>query len=299
MSRIQQLDPSYDLWLSYTWSNNDHGICGHTYEVIDYYFILKDHFKVGIFFAEEIDLDTLLSKYSFTEEEETDLRSNIVFGDKPSVLRCSNILFTDGGIVNNQNKTILANRIIYFACGNKEVKDNTNEKVFILQDDRVYEPVAVNGINYKKRILFSKMKRLRRPNRRNILMYGTKNCRDVSLATYRKFSKTYPNSEILAIVNEENMLEDFDNVRFLVPPVDDLFNRFQVYVYTPVHRKWDCSPRFIAECKFYNKDVIYHNIDYWDIDKGLYWRKWDIENDFDSLHLREDDEIISILKGIL
>ena len=40
MNKILRLDPNYDLWLSYTWSNNNHGICGHTYEIIDYYHIL-------------------------------------------------------------------------------------------------------------------------------------------------------------------------------------------------------------------------------------------------------------------
>lgn len=297
MSKIQQLDDSYDLWLSYTWSNNNHGICGHTYEVIEYYFILKEHFKVGIFFAEKFDLD--LSKYDFTDKEISDLHKDITWGDKPSLLRGSNILFVDGGVVNNEDKTLFFDNIIYFACGNKEIKDNTKHNVYVLQDDRVYEPVAVNGINYKKKILFSRFKRLFRPNLRNVLIYGTKNCRNVPLSLYKKFSKKYRTSTILAITNEENKQEDFDNVKFLIPPVEDLFSKFQLYIYTPIDRKWDCSPRFLAECKYYNKDVIYYKIDYWDEDKGLYWRKWDIDNDFESLYLTKEDDIIPILQGII
>ena len=297
MSKIEQLDPTYDLWLSYSWSTNDHGVCGHTYEVIEYYYILKEHFKVGIFFAEQIELD--LSKYDFTEEEIEELHSNIVYGDKPSILRGTNILFVDGGVVNNHNKTLLFDNILYFACGNKQVKDNVQDNVYILQDDRVYDPVIVNGINYKKKILFSKFKRLFHPNLRNVLMYGTKNCRNVSLDIYKKFSKKYRTSTVYAITSEENKHENFDNVEFLVPPVIDLFSKFQLYIYTPIDRKWDCSPRFIAECKFYNKDVIYYKIDYWEEDKGLYWRKWDIDNDFDSLYLTEDDEIVPILQKII
>ena len=49
----------------------------------------------------------------------------------------------------------------------------------------------------------------------------------------------------------------------------------------------------------YNKKVIYHNIDYWEEDHGLRVRKWDIDNDFDSLHLKDNDNIIEILKGII
>jgi hypothetical protein len=45
--------------------------------------------------------------------------------------------------------------------------------------------------------------------------------------------------------------------------------------------------------------VIFHNIDYWNEDLGLYWRNWDIENEFDSLFLRGNDPIVDILKDIL
>jgi hypothetical protein len=254
---------------------------------------------VGIFLAEDIDLDGVLSKYNFTEEEIDDFHANVVYSDKPKLLKGSNILFVDGGIINNSDKTLLFDRILYFACGNKEIANNTKENVYVLQDDRVYDPVLVNGINYKKKILFDKFKRLRRPNLRNVLMYGTKNCKDISLDLYKKYSKKFPNSTILAVTNEENKQDDFDNVTFLVPPVEDLFNKFQLYVYTPVARKWDCSPRILAECKYYNKDVVYHDIDYWDEDKGLYWRKWDIDNDFDSLFLTEDDDLVPILRDII
>jgi len=300
MSKIVQLNKSYDLWLTYTWSGNDHGICGHTYEVIDYYYILKDKLKVGIFLAEDIDLEKAIrSKYNFTEEEICDILDNTIFGDKPSLLQGNNILFTDGGVVNNNSVTLLFDHIFYFACGNKEIKDNEIKNVYVLQDDRVYDPVKLNGINYKKRILFSKLKRLKRPNLRDVLIYGTKNCRGVPERIYKKYSKKFKQSTILAVTNEENQFEDFDNVKCVVPPVEDLFNKFHIFVYTPVPRKWDCSPRFLAECKHYNKNVIFEGIDYWDEDKGLYWRNWDIENDFESLHLTEDDEIIHILEGII
>lgn len=300
MSKIQQLDPTYDLWLSYTWSSNDHGICGHTYEVIDYYYILRQHFKVGIFLSEKIDLEQAIrAKYSFTDDEVAEIMSNVVYGDKPTVLRGTNILFVDGGVINNQDKTLLFDNVLYFACGNKEIKDNENPSVWVLQDDRVYEPVKVNGINYKKRILFSKLKRIRYPNLRDVLIYGTKNCRQVEDKTVRKYSKKFRNSNILVITNEENKGEDYDNVKFITPPIEDLFTKFHIFVYTPVPRHWDCSPRFIAECKHYNKMVIYEGIDYLEEDHGLRWRKWDIENDYESLHLKEDDDIGRIVSSII
>jgi len=221
MDKILRLDPNYDLWLSYTWSSNNHGICGHTYEIIDYYYILKNHFKVGILLAEDIDWDkfekSIRWKYNFTDEEIQNIKDNIVFGNRPSIVTGKNILFTDGGIINNDH-----------------IKD---------------------------------------------------------FQQYKKYGK------LLAIVNV--IPKPIEGINFVIPPIENLFEKFDTYIYTPVDRKWDCSPRFIAECKHYGKKVIYHNIDYWEEDHGLRVRKWDIDNDFDSLHLKDNDNIIEILKGII
>lgn len=295
MSKIVQLNPEYNLWLSYSWSDNNHGICGHTYEVIDYYHILKNHFKVGILLCEDIDWETfelsIKSKYNFTDIELQDIKDNTIFNNRPNLIKGSNILFTDGGVVNMESVTLLFNNIFYFACGNKEIKDNDKDNVYILQDDRVYEPVKRNGINYKKRILFDRLKPIG-DSKDQVLLYATKNCRHISDFTdYTKYGK------IIAIVN--SIQKSVSGIEFLMPPVDNIFEQFNTYVYTPIPRKWDCSPRFIAECKHYGKKVIYHNIDYWEEDHGLRVRKWDIDNDFDSLHLKDNDDIIEILKGVI
>lgn len=298
MSKIVQLDNKYTLWLSQTWSNNNHGICGHTFEILDYYYILKDHFSVGILIGEDMDWDTLelaiRSKYTFTDDEILDIKNNTVFHNRPRVLRGRNILFVDGGVINNSSNTLFFDNIFYFACGNREIKDNTQGNVYVLQDDRVYEPVKVNGINYKKKILFDKLKRITKYQDR-VLLYATKNCRNID--NYEEFFQY--GDEIVAITNVENTPEPIEGITFLNPPLDNIFEQFSTYVYTPVNRKWDCSPRFIAECYYYNRKVIYHNIDYWSVDHGLRWRKWDISNNFTSLYLTEQDPIINILQDII
>jgi len=298
MSKITQLDTAYDLWISYTWSNNNHGICGHTFEVIDYFYILQHDFKVGILLCEDIDWPTFESsirnKYSFSEDEIAHIKSSTVFSNRPTLVKGKNILFTDGGVINMQSVTLLFDNIFYFACGNKEIKDNDKSNVWILQDNRVYAPVKCNGIDYKKKILFEKLKPIG-SSKDAVLVYATKNCR--SLDSYEELLQ-YGNN-ILAITNTENKPKDISGITFVVPPVIDLFEQFTTYVYTPVTRKWDCSPRFIAECKYYGKQVVFHNIDYWDEDLGLYWRNWDIENDFDSIRLTHRDDIINLLKGII
>jgi hypothetical protein len=300
MSKILTLDSDYDLWLSYTWSNNNHGICGHTFEVIDYYHILKDHFKVGILIGEDMDWATLelaiRSKYDFTEAEISDIWQNTTFAKKPSLVRGTNILFTDGGVVNNSSKTMIFKNIFYFACGNREIKTNDRDNVYVLQDDRVYEPVKKNGIHYVKKILFDRLKPLNECAD-NFLLYATKNCRNID--NYEIFVQQYGDN-IIAITNQENTpTESIDGITFLNPPVDNIFEQFTTYIYTPINRKWDCSPRFIAECRYYGKQVIYHDINYWSQDHGLRVRKYDIENTFDRLFLRPNDPLVNILKGII
>lgn len=293
MSKIVRLDQSYDIWLTYSWSNNNHGICGHLYEVIDYFFILQKHFKVGILLCEDISWDVIdaaiRGKYDFSDDEIATIKSNTTFHNRPRLITGRNILFTDGGVVNTSSVVLLFDNVFYFACGNKEIQYNTQPSVWVLQDDRVYAPVKVNGINYKKRILFSRLKAVHRCDDR-ALVYATKNCRQ-----FFDFSqlRTY-GMDILAVVSDIPT-ESYDNVTFIRPPVPDIFAKFSTYIYTPVPRKFDCSPRFIAECHHYGKQVIYHNIDYWDIDTGLYWREWDIRNDFSSLALTEHDDIIDII----
>lgn len=299
MSKILKLDPSYDLWLTYSWSANNHGICGHVFETIDYFYILTKYFKVGILFAEDISWDVIeraiRSRYNFSDDEVQNVKINSFFNNRPRVVYGKNILFVDGGVLNTSGLILCFDNIFYFACGNKEVKDNNKDNVYILQDDRVYESVKKNGINYKKKILFDRLKTITN-SEDNLLIYITKNCRRfVDFDELKQYEKP-----VLAITNEKNTSTVcVEGITFVTPPIENLFERFTTYVYTPISRKWDCSPRLIAECKYYNKNVIYHNIDYWDIDRGLYWRKWDIENDFPGISLKENDDIITILQNII
>lgn len=305
MSTIYQLDQeNYDLWLSYSWSSNNHGVCGHTFEVIDYYFYLKNKFRVGIFLAEDIDWETfqktVVEKYEISYEELSEMRKNTVFFNRPKLLRGNNILFTDGGVNSLKEVTLLFKNILHFSCGDFEIKNNEKDNVFVLQDERIYEPCKKNSIHYVKKINFKKYKKILKTPEYDYLIYATKNCRNLTLDTYQDLLEKYSGS-FLCLTNKENRPESVlpERIQFKELPVEDLFSLFKTYIYTPVPRKFDCSSRLIAECKFYGKDVIYYNIDYWNEDKGLYWRRHDVENNFASLFLQEGDPIDNILQRIL
>jgi len=301
-AKILQLDQAnYDLWLTYSWSDNNHGICGHTFEVIDYYFFLKDYLRVGILLAEDIDAETFVSaiedKYDVTDQEIQDILKDTVFSNRPTLVRGNYILFTDGGAKALERVTLLFKKVFYFACGNFEIKDNKNKNLFILQDDRIYEK-CLNSINYVKKINFKKYKKLKEKAEDNVLIYGTKNCRHIEYDMYFEIMELFPDSNFICLTSKENR-PSLPSKRFSFPemPVKNLFLRFNTYVYTPVPRKFDCSSRLLAECKFYNKKVHFFMIDYWDQDKGLYWRNWDIQHQFEKLFLDHGDEIVEILRS--
>ena len=114
------------------------------------------------------------------------------------------------------------------------------------------------------------------------LIYATTGPRAIDI-------RKYPSEEIICVTDDKKI----EGYKYLDIPVDNVFNEFNKYLYTPVSSKFDCSPRFIVECKYFNKEVEY-DIDYNDI--GLETRKYDIENNFESLFLREDDFIVKFME---
>ena len=316
------LDKSYDLYLSMTWVRDPdigHGVSGHIYEIVDYYLLLRDHFKVGILICEDIDWDMfeaiIRQKYNVTDSDIDDIKQHTTFANRPRLVTGNNILFTDGGIkrsIQGSGSILSFNNILSFRCSKQDTHyDLPYKNLTLLQDNRVYDDGDNNiAINYKKRIKFDAYTKPANTETNAALIYMTKNCRLLSdseiidvVTTYDSFDKYV----ILTSTPEEyrERFNNHTNLEFPNMPVENLFEKFSTYIYTPIRNTdvgcFDCSPRFIAECVYYNKDVIYDNIDdaYLDIDTGLKYRRYDIENDFDSINLKPDDEIIDILHEIL
>lgn len=293
------LDKSYDLFLGYTWGEISQGISGHLYECIEYYHILKNHFKVGIFFcnSEKITKDVIhkvmLEKYDFTEDEMQELLSDVHFFDSPKILNGRNVLFVDGYFPKIKHVHLLFDNIMAFACYNRALLTMDNITGFL--DFRVYGE-CTHHKNYTKKMLFSRYKKVNSVKTGTNLLYN-KRQRLITVDAYKEMENRYDgNFLLISDIPVENLSDRFEIHN---PPVSNLFEKFDNYIYTPLAKKFDCSPRFISECKWYGKDVHYHNIDYWKEDTGLYWRKHDIENNFESLMLKEDDEIIKLVEDII
>jgi hypothetical protein len=314
-----KLDKNYDLYITMTWSGDtNHGISGHLYEIIEYFILLKDHMKIGILICEDMSWDTiekaLHTKYDLDKSVIDDIKKDTFFEYRPKYVIGKNILFVDGGFTRTMLRygVVLSFKNIFsFRCSNKDYHYNLPYKnITLLQDNRVYNDEDNKiSINYKKKIKFDIFKKSESIKTKTALLYITSNCRkicdDYLLDVMMQYK--YENYIILTNENEKykKLFSSLKNVTFPELPVDDIFKKFDAYIYTPTHlednkkiKSFDCSPRFIAECKFYNKQIIYHGVDdnYINIDTGLKYRKYDIEYNFKSIFLNKNDDIIKIIK---
>jgi len=274
------IEKDIDLLLTDYVNNIGRGISGHIFEIIEYYMILKNHFKIKILIYNiPFFKDILLNKYNFDKDEIKDILNNTIFYNKIKLIKTKNIFFVNGRMSNIYSDKIICDNIITFACASFDILNNKKNNVHILLDYRIYPTIPENGIDYKKKILFSRYREtLKKGNK--TLLYVTDNCRKIS---------KYPNVKNPLIISDKNK------------PLINLFDEISSYYYTPVLTKFDCSPRLPAECKFYKKRFILDKevIDYLELDKGLFYRLKDIQYDFESLFLTNNDEIINIIKGII
>ena len=271
------INDNSDILITFSWGNFTHGVSGHLFECIEYYYILKKHFNIKILIPEFIrDYEKILrTKYTFNEDEVRDIIKNTIIISKPTLVKTNNIFFVDGSWNNIKRTNILYNKILCFACGDFSILDQ--DEATVLLDYRVYSKKPKKSFNYKKKVLLSKLEKPIRENNKT-LIYATENCRDTD----------YDVDNSLKLRKEDL-------------PVLDLFNKFNKYVYTPISRKFDCSPRFLVECRYFDKEIEFHPevLEYFEEDLGLYWRWNDIQNNFESLELKESDKIIDILSDII
>lgn len=292
-----------DIIIIYNIKDKPYGICGHLFESIDYFLFLSNFFSVEILVGEEIDkndFNIAISKY-----KDTDITFNIA---KPKIIQAKNstLLFVDGNI----DTSIIYNvkNILLFPCGIRDYsflstfKDN--KKIKILCDSRLdyIIPDNIHYIHYIKKINFNQLKEIDIKPIYNVI-YSTSHCKLINNDIILKYLNMYPGEELLILLNENSVLlqNTIDNVNYKIVPVDNLFSYIKRYIYTPITRKWDCSPRMIAECKFFNIPFIIDddiNDNYLENDLGLKYRLYDINNNLKSISLEDDDDIIGILNEL-
>lgn len=299
-----KIDSKYKVILTYSPIIE---ITGHIFECFDYYLFLRQYVNVGILFFCGLSKAKLKmvfeSKYNvpFSDIEKDLIQINgiaptnnkqIISFDKNTI-----VILSDGNVESLEyNNIILATNQLYgFLCEySKQHVVKYNNHITYLQDYRIYgKNQYFKSIDYVKKLPFKFYRKSLRKFDNTGMIYMTYVCRKVSpdvIKHYHELSKC--DKTYLIVPYKLPEYDTIDNVIQVEAPLDDLFNRFDTYIYTPVNRKFDCSPRLITECFMQNKKV-FKQLDYYDI--GLETRYNDCIANLESLNLIDNDKILEIL----
>ena len=288
-------------------------ITGHIFECFDYYLYLREYYKVGLLFfgglpKEQLKI-TFESKYTipFSDiEQDLILVSPNDFKDTNLLIyfpKHTVVLLTDGnvkGLIYNKIHFV-TKKLLGFGCEMDRDKtgNKTYDNMIYLQDSRIYKDNGIfKTIDYVKKIPFQYY---RKPNRikgdKDIgMMYVTYVCRKVTPDIIQEYHyKSGCDGTLLVVPYKLPEYDTIPHVRQVIAPLVDFFEQFDTYIYTPVQRRLDCSPRLLTECMFCKKRVFL-NIDY--VDVGLQTRYKDATENLNGLLLCGDDEIIKIIEEL-
>lgn len=304
---IVNVDPNYDVVLTFSPINE---ITGHIFECFDYYLFLRNYYRVGILFLGSIPEEKLRKafndKYIFEyddigkdivviEHDELKTRKMFTFGRNTIVLLC------DGNIHQLQLYGIhlICKTLLGFLCAEKEEsyvwEGSHYRNIVYLKDYRIYpENRYFRSIDYVKKLPFRYYRKSAREFDNTGMMYVTYACRKITPQIIQEYHEMSGCTRTILVVPYR--LPEYDgipDVEQIEAPVEDFFGKFDTYIYTPVQRKFDCSPRLVTECFLHERKVLI-NLNYVDI--GLQTRYNDCKKDVESVNLREDDGILKIIE---
>lgn len=304
---LYKIDSKYDVILTYSPIIE---ITGHLFECFDYYLFLRKKYKVGILLFNSMKLSALRiafeSKYNINFDE---IKQDLLFYNNVSrnesvdiyVPSKTFLLITDGNIKASIYNGInfIAKQIFGFLCEpDPGYIPGIPNNIIYLQDYRIYGKNDIHkSINYVKKLPFKYYKPCLNVDKKIGMMYMTYVCRKVSADIIMEhFKKSGCKEAILITPYEAKEYNNLPYITQVTAPITNLFDKFGTYIYLPVQRQFDCSPRLVTECYMYHKNV-FMDLDYEDI--GLETRKNDAEKDLNILNLDIGDDIINIIEGYL
>jgi hypothetical protein len=306
MSKIVNLT-QYDLVFTSSFENV-HGISGHLYEMIDYYYITTTAgIKSAMLLSDGTTRDMLttavLEKYDFTDTEVQAMLDSTIECYQPKIIIANQLCVVDGS-PRFGSCTIYADHVWLMRCAAKDYsyfhEHKSIKKTHLLQDFNLYteryEDIDIDVVDYTKKILWSKYKSPTTSSKNAGLLYLTTNCRGIDLDAIRQVISKQQCDSYLIVTNDIAKYQPLqsDTVRVEQAPVKDILSQFDTYIYTAIPTQFDCSPRFIVECAVFGKDVVYE-IDY--IDPGIECRKAAMSKDLNSLLLTTQDDFIKYING--
>jgi hypothetical protein len=282
-----------------------HGVSGHLYEMIDYFYIANQQgIKTAILLTDGTTVSMLkkavIEKYDFSDSELSTMFSNTVEMPQPKIILCNQLCVVDGSPRFN-NCTVYAEHVWLMRCSDTNFsyfnKHKTIKQTHLLQDYGLYSERYdyLDDIDYVKKILWSKYKQPTTTKDDIGLLYLTTNCRGLEPERIKEVLDKNICPGYLIVTNDVSKYKilESENVEIALAPVSNIFDKFGTYIYTPIPRQFDCSPRFIVECKVFGKKVVYE-LDY--VDSGIERRKQLMEQSLDGLLLTEDDAFLELIK---
>lgn len=275
-------------------------LSGHLFELFDYYFILSKHYPTKILIPENTTLDyikTIISTRYIQEISDNDIIISTDYLVKAPV-----ILNTDDCHYHLQlnRKKFITNKFFAFACGDSYFEPKNLKDIITLADSSIYK--GFDFIDYKKKV-YPGIKQKQNPDD-TAFLHLTKSCKKISSELLGTLIQNFKHLTIYTDYLNPGDFSIYKNVKILKNFGIFDFN-FTKFIYTPVSRQFDCSPRLIIECCILGVPVIFYGIHY--RDRGLFERIkvfYDFENykelkvndnELQKFLLKDDDDIVKIL----
>lgn len=247
--------PNCEILVTFTPTHNYvKNISGHLFECFDYYFHLRKFTGVKILVQENTtheELQYIINSH-YTEGIPND---DIIIQEHFDLIKVPIVLNTDDChfLLNKNRHKFACEKFFNFACGDTKLNYSLNCDIITLFDPKIYT-LKNEKFGYVKKIY---------PNLKHTVgdrpfAHITKNCKSLNSEKLGQLLFEYPDIQIYS-----DYLPPYPNVT--KEPILDF--KFSKYIYTPVSRHFDCSPRLIVECKLLGIEVVLWNIDY--KDEGL------------------------------
>lgn len=307
MSKIVNLK-SYDL-VFITSFENTYGITGHIYELLEYYVVCRrNNIAAGIALLDGTPL-TLLSaaidkKYTFSQQEKADILADVTVCTKPSIIVANNLCVVDGA-PRFGSCVIYADNVFLLRCWDGSLnyfhKHKSIKRTHLLQDFSMYTErytdIDIIVVDYKKKLLWDRYIVPKTVTTNTAMFYMMNSSKARPAEEIAEYIAKHQFEYYLIVTDTPTRYQHLasSSVKIEEAPLDNLFERFDTYIYTPVY-KVDCSPRFIVECAVFNKQVIY---EVKELDAGVAARQRDLAVGIDTLLLKDNDFFIEYVRSII
>lgn len=285
---------------------------GGFYDNFEYYYILRKHFGNGVILkyitshTKEDCMIQLNDKYVNIEKDIWDgieflphKRGKLFSTEKVDIV-FSAISATLIWFVHHKN--ILVANTYMGLCDIPELVEPSPyyKHLKLLYDERVFSREG-RYMPYRKKILFDKYRTKHFGEGKHEFLIN------LSL-TERRYQREWLESVIDTLKKDGDVATYIDNknteyykwledkVTIYKPPIKDFMGLFNTFVYIPYTDGHDSTPRLIPECKFYGKGVMMHTDDF--RKSGGFYRYNDTVDNFESLWLKKNDELISIIERL-